>query len=210
MGLLNKLRLFFSYRAFKTARWNALRDKAIKRHFPDQKYVIDFAFDIAGVDYYRFNDVFSLPFERGLMAIAIYEETRMKCNREYLLLHIDAMDKLLHEKSIDIFKINQLNEQMKERLNMSFDVDLLYKLASVVFFDKRENPCLYDADYNLKKIDFWKKHKGVKDFFLQKPISELIPFLQSSDFDLETYSELNRELNQIHSERLRVLSSKKQ
>jgi hypothetical protein len=202
--------MFWNYRAYKTARWNASRDAAIRKHFPDQKYVIEFAFDINGEEYYRFNDVFSLPFERGLMAIAIYEETRMKCTREYLLLHTDAMDKLLHEKSIDIFKINQLNEQMKERLNMSLDVDLLYKLASVVFFDKRENPCLYDADYNLKKIAFWKQHKGVKDFFLQTPVIELIPFLQNSDFDLGTYSEVNMELNQIHSERLRVLSSKKQ
>jgi hypothetical protein len=187
-----------------------MRDRAIKKHFPDQKHVIEFAFDIAGVEYYRFNDVFSLPFERGLMAIAIYEETRMKCSREYLLQHTDAVDKLLHENSIDVFKINQLNEQMKERLSMSFDVDLLYKLASVVFFDKRENPCLYDADYNLKKIDFWKQHKGVKDFFLQKPVSELIPFLQNSDFDLEIYSDLNTKLNQLHSERLQVLNSKKQ
>jgi hypothetical protein len=210
MGFWSKLRLFWNYRAYKTARWNALHDAAIKKHFPDQKHVIEFAFDINGMEYYQFNDVFALPFERGLMAIAIYEETRMKCSREYLLLHTDAMDKLLREKSIDIFKINQLNEQMRERLNMSLDVDLLYKLASVVFFDKRENPCLYDAEYNLKKIEFWKQHKGVNDFFLQKPIGELIPFLQNSDLDLVTYSELNRELNRVHSERLRLLSSKKQ
>jgi hypothetical protein len=210
MGLPTKFKLFWNYRAYKRARWNALHDAEIKKHFPDQKHVIEFAFDIAGVGYYRFNDVFSLPYERGLMAIAIYEETRMKCSREYLLQHVQAMESILHEKSIDVFKINQLNEQLRERLTLSLDVDLLYKLASVVFFDKKENPCLYDADYNLQKIAFWQQHKGVKDFFLQTPVQELMPFLQSSDFDLESYSEVNRQLNQIHSERLRLLSSRKQ
>ncbi len=201
---MNKIKSFFSYKQFKTAWWNA----QIKKHFPDQKHVIEHAFTVAGCDYYHFNDVFSLPYERGLMAIAIYEETRMKCSREYLLQHVEKVSEILHEKSIDIFKINQLNEQMKQRLSMSFDVDLLYKLASVVFFDAKENPCIYDADYNLKKIEFWKQHKGVTDFFLQKPVTELIPFLQNSDFDLESYSKLNQELNKIHSERLQVSNSK--
>jgi hypothetical protein len=210
MGLLTKFKLFWNYRSYKTARWNALREKAIKKHFPDQKHVIEFAFDVNGVAYYRFNDVFTLPYERGLMAIAIYEETRMKCSREYLLQHVQATEALLHEKRIDVFKINQLNEQLRERLNLSFDVDLLYKLASVVFFDKKENPCLYDADYNLQKIAFWRQHKGVKDFFLQMPVQELMPFLRNSDFDLETYSVVNEQLNQLHSERLRLLNSKRQ
>ena len=196
------------YQNFSTARWNA---GLCKKYFPDHKYVIEFAFEVAGVQYFRFNDVYTLPYERGLMSIAVYEETRMRCSREYLIEHCRVIHELLRDsKKVDIFRINELNEQMRDRLNLATDVDLLYKLASVVFFDQNENPVLYDAEYNAKKIAFWKKHSGVADFFLQKPIVELIPFIQSYDFDLDAYSRLNAQLNEIHSERLRILNSKEQ
>jgi len=204
--MINKLKKW--YQAFNTARWNA---GLCKKYFPDHKYVIEFAFEIAGNKYFRFNDVYTLPYERGLMAIAVYEETRMKCSREYLTEHCNAIAEILRDpKKVDIFRINELNEQMRERLNLAMDVDLLYKLASIVFFDANEPPVLYDADYNAKKITFWKKHRGVADFFLQKPVTELIPFIQSSEFDLDVYSELNERLNEVHLERLRIMNSKKQ
>jgi hypothetical protein len=136
-----------------------------KRVFPGQKHVIVPAFELAGVEYYRFDDVFNLPYERGLTALVFYEETRMRCSREYLEKHVEVVRNTLRSNRIDIFKLNQLNEQMGERLKLSLDVDLLYKLASIVFFDRNENPVLYDAEYCRKKVDFWKKHKGVSDFF---------------------------------------------
>jgi len=128
----------------------------------------------------------------------------MRCSREYLEKHVAAVRKLLHEPKIDIFKVNQLNEQMGERLNLVLDIDLLYKLASVVYFDKHENPYVYEADYCKKKIEHWKAHKGVADFFLQKPITELIPFLQSQNLDLDAYSLLNEQLNRIHWDNLSI------
>ena len=204
--MINKLKNL--YQEFNTARWNA---GLCKKYFPDHKHIIEFAFEVAGVKYFRFNDVFNLPYERGLTSIAVYEETRMRCSKEYLTEHCNAISEILRDpKKVDIFRINELNEQMKDRLNLAMDVDLLYKLASIVFFDKKENPVLYDAEYNLKKIDFWKKHKGVASFFLQTPVVELIPFIQNSDFDLDSYSALNQKLNEAHSERIRLLNSKKQ
>lgn len=179
-----------------------------KKVFPKSNHIIKYAFSVAGTDYYQFDDVFNLPYERGLMAMAIYEETRMNCNREYLEKHVEAMQELLHSKNIDIYKINQLNEQMKERLNISFNTSLLYKLASIVYFDKNENPSLYEPEYCNKKIEFWKEHKGIADFFLQKPLQELIPFLQNVEFDLNTYSELIDKIDKLHLERLQLSKSK--
>jgi hypothetical protein len=173
-----------------------------KTKFPDQKHIIEEAFEVKGRKFYQFTDIFQLPYERGLYALAIYEECRMRCSREYLERHIDAMRKILHSEKIDIFRVNQLNEQMSDRLNLTLDVDLLYKLASVSFFDETENPALYDQVYCQKKIDFWKENKGTADFFLQQPLTTLIPFLQNVDFNLNEYSILNQQLNRIHSERL--------
>ena len=180
------------------------RDFDWKKHFPDSKRIIEKAFEVGGVQYYRFADIFNIPYERGLYSLAVYEETRMSCDREYLQKHVEAMKALLNpeNKKIDIYKINTLNEQLGERMKMSFDVDLLYKLASVVFFDKKENPALYDLEYCTKKIEHWKKHKGVADFFLQHPLRDLMPYLDTVGVDLDTYSQLNASLNKIHLERL--------
>ncbi|MDR2003931.1 MAG: hypothetical protein LBQ74_12940 [Prevotella sp.] len=191
----------------KLKTWNHNR-RDPKKVFPKSEHIIKHAFTVAGVDYYQFDDIYNLPYERGLMALAVYEETRMNCSKEYLEKHVEVMRDLLHSKNIDIYKINQLNEQIAERLKISFDTPLLYKLASIVFFDKNENPALYEYDYCNRKIAFWKEHKGVADFFLQKPLQELIPFLNTLDFDFQKYSEVIEELDKVHSARLQALESK--
>jgi hypothetical protein len=197
MGLLQKIKTLIHNR------------KDPKRIFIGSKHIIEHAFTIAGVDYYQFADTFNVPYERGLMALAVYEETRMKCSKEYLEKHVKAVREVLHgSETINVFRIEQLNEQLNERLELVCDTDLLYKLASVAFFDENENPATYEPEYADKKIAFWKQHKGVADFFFQKPLIELIPFLRSADFDLNTYSQLSRELNKIHLERLQLFSSK--
>jgi hypothetical protein len=181
----------------------------VKSVFPEQKHIIEWAFNVGGTDYFQFADVFSLPYERGLMAVAVYNEIDMRCSRNYLMKHTETISDLLKQQEIDIFKINTLNEQMKQRLQLVTDVDLLYKIASVVFFDKNENPALYEPDYCKKKIAHWKEHRGVADFFLQKPLMELIPYLQNVEVDLDTFSRLNEDLNELHLERFRMFSSKK-
>lgn len=172
--------------------------------------VIEPAFKVGNKTYYRFADINNLPYKRGLMAFAVYAELDMRCTREHLVLHTDAIDTLIKSNEIDIFKIKQLNDQLRQRLQLTTDIDLMYKLASVAYFDENEQPESYDSAYAQKKIEFWKANAGVADFFLSQPMLELMPFLQSVDVDLEAYSNLNKELNQIHSDAIRLLSSKKQ
>ncbi|MBR3647116.1 MAG: hypothetical protein IKN59_01835 [Paludibacteraceae bacterium] len=180
-----------------------------KRRKQKEKYRIEYAFTCGGTKYYRFADITNLPYERGLMALNVYSEVEMRCSRGFLINYADTIDKLLHEKQIDIFKIEKLNSLLKQRLMMPTDTDLLYKLASVCFFDKTENPAVYEPEYAEKKIAKWRKDKGVRDFFMQKPLLELMPFLQSVDTDLDTYSAMCEELNKIHTEALRIASSDK-
>jgi len=195
MGLLSKLKQ---------------RGRDAKSVFSKSEHIIEWVFNVGGTDYYQFADVFNMSFERGLTAIAIYNELDMRCSRNYLLKHVEAVNSILKQPEIDIFKINALNEQMRQRLQLVTDVELLYRLASVVFFDKKENPNLYEQEYCEKKIAHWKAHKGVADFFLQQPIAELIPFLQNVGIDLDGYTKLNEELNKLHLEKLHSLNSKKE
>lgn len=178
-----------------------------KKHFPNSEHIIEFAFSSGGVDYYRFADAFSLPYERGLMAVSVYNELDMRCSREYLKEHTETVSDILRQKEIDIFKLNELNEQMKQRLSLVTDVDLMYKLASVAFFDKTENPERYEQSHAEQKIERWKKDNSVSAFFLQRPLRELIPFLENVNVDLDTFTQLNEKINELHLERFRTLQS---
>lgn len=180
-----------------------------KRKEQKEKYRIEYAFTCGGTKYYRFADITNLPYERGLMAMHTYNEVQMRCDRNFLVRYADTIDKLLHEQKIDIFKIQKLNEVLKQRLTLVAETDLMYKLASIVYFDKSENPAVYEPAYAEKKIAKWRKDKGVHDFFMQKPLLELMPFSQSANTDLDIYSEMLQEVKKIHSECLRLASSEK-
>lgn len=187
----------------------AWRIELDKRREQKEKYRIEYAFTCGGTKYYRFAEITNLPYERGLMALVAYNELDMRCSRDFLIRYQGAIDDILHQQKIDIFKIQQLNELLKQRLQMPTDVDLLYKLASICFFDKSENPAVYEPAYAEKKIAKWRKDKGVRDFFMQTPLLELMPFLKSVNTDLDIFSELQKEIKMIHSECLRLASSAK-
>lgn len=184
--------------------------KNLFKRFPkDIQYPIEFAFEIEGRSFYRFKDYFNIPYERGLKTITFYEEARMKITYEYLQQHTEAVDKILKSQKIDIFKVKALNDVMKERLQWYVDIDILYKLASIVFFEKDEDPRTYDFKQNANKIQFWKQHRTVTDFFLQTPLLDLMPFLKEYETNLEIYSELTRELTKRHSDLVSSILSEK-
>lgn len=183
--------------------WRAQIDRKRKQ---ESKYRIEYAFTCGGTKYYQFADINNLPYERGLMALDVYREVEMRCSRDFLDRYQKAMEEILHDgRKIDIYKLNSMNEMLKQRLAMATDVDLLYKLASVAFFDKTENPCVYDAQYAEKKIAKWRKDAKVADFFSQKPLKELMPFLAKQKIDLNTYSTISEEINKLHSSVFRML-----
>ncbi len=165
------------------------------------QHPVELAFTCNGVDYYQYSDFNNIPALRGLKTMVFYEEMRCKCTLEYLKLHVEAIDNILNQSKINIFEIKKLNEQMKERTEMALDTELIYKLASVVFFDKNENTEDYDFSYNLKKIANWKNGNAAA-FFLLKPVQELLPVLKSIEENLEMYSQVVEELNQQHWENL--------
>lgn len=169
---------------------------------------IEYAFSVNGVDYWRFSDSFNIPPVRGLKAVTFFEEARMRCSAEYLQKHTETINELLTQPKIDIFKIKTLNDQLRERISWKMpELELLYKVASVVFFDKTENPANYDFTYNQKKIDSWKKHgkEGI-DFFLSMPLQILMPFLSEQPENLQIYSQVVEELNKMDLENLFTIS----
>lgn len=180
-----------------------------KRREQKALYRIEYAFTSGGKKYYQYADITNLPWQRGRAALSCFNEIEMRCSREFLLQFTKVMDENLKSKSIDIFKIHQLNSMLKDRLTLTADIDLCYRLASIVFFDDSEKPEVYEHEYALKKIERWKKDKSVEDFFMQRPLKELMPFLTNAVGDLNGYSLLNNELNGLHQDLMRLSTSMK-
>ena len=174
-----------------------------KDHFADSKQVIEYAFTSGGIDYYQHVDEMNMPYRRALKALTFYKELDMKCDRLYLESHIKAMENLFGGKKIgfdELAKMKRLNDQLKERVEWIVVDDHIYKIASVRFFDKNENPDDYDYKYNEKKIARWKASESTTDFFLREPIQRLLPFLKSAPVDWESYSVALHDLSRSHLE----------
>lgn len=172
-----------------------------KKPFPKSEQIIEFAFESGGVKYYRHTSEANIPYRRALKVISIYNELDMKCTRAYLTAHTKAINNILAKtpfKSTDLFELMKLNNQLSERLEFIYDTDLVYKLASVVYFDENENPEDYDWTYNQKKIDKWKKDKSINDFFLTMPIADLVPFLKDFNMNFDSYSQIQMEQTAQH------------
>jgi hypothetical protein len=157
-----------------------------------------------------FDDIFSIPSIRGLQALDYYEEFNMRCTKDYLTKWTESAEKILSDnKKIKLIDLATLVKHLQERLKMIPVSDHIYKIASVIFFDDTENPYNFDREYNRKKIELWKKDPEVLSFFLQTPLRDLIPYLDSQGASLHTYSGIVKELNTIHfREVLKHLSPK--
>lgn len=181
----------------------------LKPYIVQDKYRVVPAFSIGGVDYWYFDNAMEVPTGRLLAASAIYDEMGMGCDDKYLQMHCDAMDKILsNPKKIDLQSIMQLNINMKERKTLLMP-DFIYKLASVIFFDKTEPYFSYDFEYNEKKIVRWKAAGGTLDFFLNTPIKTLVPSLNLPERDAQTYLQVVKLIDETHRALLTNILSEK-
>lgn len=182
----------------------AKRQLKEKRISEKSKYKVAFAFNDGHGDLFEFDDTFNLPYQRGLTAVTFYRELQMNVDSEFLKAHGQALMNLCNKNMEALIAkngnfnltaivthtndIKALTAQLTERTEMIKDPDLIYKLASVVFFYADENPIMYEHKFNMKKIERWKKSQSMHDFFLQMPIQKLVPFLKHSASDIQQYS----------------------
>lgn len=184
------------------------------------KYPVEYSFTHKGVEYYKYQDTFNVPSSRALTALDAYKEFSMGADAEYLKMHYDKTKELIAEiraamtvrqgAPVDLPLIfdkvrecEKINNFLHERLTYLKTDELYLKLASVVYFSKKENPNIYDLAYNRKKIDLWKKDREVLDFFLSKPLKELTGFSRPSDIDSSTYSKIMDEADKYQRSILR-------
>ena len=169
---------------------------------------IHYSFSCGGVDYYTWTDINTIPALRALMAYTVTNELTMRVDRDYLLRLTETVDGLINQSgNIKKTELAQINIHLKERLNFIVETDLLYKLASIVFIDKSEDAYEYDFAHGQKKINEWKK-ENMNLFFSKVHIEQLINYKGLSEVDLQTYSDLQRKIKEVHLEYLSELKYK--
>ncbi len=160
--------------------------------------------EILGHTYYEFTDSNMAPCHRMFAGMTYYNELKMRCDRDYLMAHSQALIDCINGQSesskgfCDITQISKLALQLKERADWIIEPESVYKYASVIFMDECENPYDYDMKYNNEiKIPRWKQQKA-SSFFLSKPVSRLFPPLDLSDNDLAEYLKVQKVIDQAH------------
>lgn len=182
-----------------------------KTKFPGIDYQVKYAFTVGGIDYYEMDDLMNQPCERAVTCLTFYSEFNQRVDRDYLIKFIEAMKKSLEMvpgQPVKIPDAVNLLRNLEDRLEFIIDTDLAYKLASVVFFDKSENPAVYDFKYNQKKIEFWKKEATAKQFFFMLPLQRLIPFLKNYEENLDTYMKVTDIVKSQHLKNISQILSK--
>lgn len=181
------------------SRFRRLFKRSLKPYLVDEKYRVVPAFSLDGIDYWMYESSVEVPTGRFFAAMGIYTEMEMNCNKEYLTSHCKAMEKLLSDpKKIQLIYIMQLNVNLKERIDLPTMPDYIYKLASVIFFDKTESLYSYDYEYNRQKIEKWKAAGGTLDFFSKTPLKELVPSLSMPEKDTQTYLTVLNMVEETH------------
>lgn len=155
---------------------------------PDIKEQVELAFESGGVKYFRFKDEFRMPAGRYKYVYAYLKETELRMTHQKLKEYVEELTKCLDgsKKVIDIEGAWKVVFALKGRVNLAFEPESVRRLASVCYFDSKEDLSTYEQDHNQKKIDSWIKNKCL-DFFLTRPISELFGLTNISVTSLEEY-----------------------
>lgn len=157
------------------------------------EHEVQIAFTHEGVDYFMFVNEQNMPSERAFAAMDVYEELNQRITREYLEEFFKGLIACVNKG--DLVKLSNLVTFAQQRLQHITNVEILYKLASVLYFTKEENCYNYDREYNEKKINNWKKSGDIAGFFLKTPMSSFLPSLDGLDMNIQNYTQLqNTEL----------------
>ena len=182
-----------------------------KPYLLDGKFEIVPAFTWNGKTYYMHKDPLNTLAGRGMTALVYMEEMMMRCDSQFLLDYVKAMEKVLsNSKGINITDIVKLNVSLKERTELLIAIPQhVYKFASVVFFTKDESAYRYDFKAGLEKIRMWEQAGDMYDFFLQTPLKDLIPSLALPETNSKKYLEVVQKIDAIHFKQVRdILSGK--
>lgn len=176
-------------------RWLNRKGQLFNLYHPDLHGTTEEAFKSGGRTFYRFKDQYQIPAGRYKWVHAYLKESELQMTREVLKDYVRGMKDCISggKGSINLEILFRYLLNMETRLELGFEPECIARLASVVYFTDDEILSTYDLKEGKKKVEFWEKHKTL-DFFLTKPIGELLKLNASSVTHLEAYLSQAKEI----------------
>lgn len=178
LGRINPLR-FVDYLRKK------LRPNVEPVWFGEHAQKIGKAFTVGGVDYFMFRNEGDLPVIRGFEAVDIYNNMRIGLTYDQLRVALVSQAQSAKKREYDKWA-EQTNLLLDCMADGRPQLEQIYELASVIYFDKTEDPYNYSAMYAKEKIAHWKKY-GADGFFLKFAIKDLGLSSMHSTGDIATF-----------------------
>lgn len=188
-----------------------LKAKAVPEYtmnHPDYAPMVEEAFTCGGKRFYRFKEEFRMPTGRYKYYYAYLREVDQRMSLDKLVEFTDAFETVLNGgekgKSINMGRIWELVLNIKSRVKLAFEPQGVRNLAAVAYFDETEDLTSFTVAYGREKISLWDAH-GTHDFFLTKPIGELLNLNSSSTESLLQYlSQAEEVLTDLNSALLKA------
>lgn len=176
-------------------RWLNRKGQIFNIYHPDLHGTTEEAFKAGGKTYYRFKDQYQIPAGRYKWVHAYLQESEMHMTLETLKDYVRGMKDCISgsKGNINLEMLFRYLLNMESRLELAFEPERIKRLASVVYFTDEEILSTYDPKQAQVKIDSWDK-SGTLDFFLTKPIGELLRLNASSVTHLESYLKQAKEI----------------
>ncbi len=165
---------------------------------PDFSNAIEPAFEFLGVKYYRFRKDADAPYGRYKWVATFLQEVELRMTLPTLNAYLDEIEKNISggKGGINLTNVSVTIHKIRTRTSLAFDVETAKKLASVIYFDKDEDVTTYDRQKGRDKMEIWGKDLKVMDFFLTKPMSELLGLNDISPAALADYIDQQKQLIQ--------------
>ena len=172
-----------------------INDKIMNIYHPKIANMIEKAFVADKIQYYCFKQDSEGRYGRYIVMQAFLQEYYLRVSLDTLKANIAQLEKWLNppvnkEGNTFLFegigKALELLDIMKQRAEIAFEPETVYRLASCLYFDDTEILSGYDKEHNDKKIMRWKE-ANVTDFFFHWLFKELTRLTITSKTDLENF-----------------------
>jgi len=176
----------------------------------DYAPLIEKAFKSGTVQYYKFIDDKMLPAGRYKYVYAALKEADLRMTldvlKEFIKIIKTELEGGIKKQSVSMGNIWKAIINMESRVALDFEPASIKRLASILYFDETEDLTTYNKMHGMKKVANWEKN-GTIDFFLTRPIVELLGLSGISTTSLEGYIQEREEIIQFLTADLQTLSS---
>jgi hypothetical protein len=153
-------------------------------YHPNYRDKVEKAFNLSGINYYRFKDPLDTPHYRNFYSDLFIDQYRRGVSNEVLLSYLDEFDK--HGNKGQIGDLMMKVRLLRERIQANQQLDLLYRIATVCYFTDEEDLETYSIPDNKHKLEVFTQSKDLS-FFLTSPMTDIFPLLSGFVSDSEVF-----------------------